>query len=101
MKKSLAEKRAAYRATFCGELPDPHPIGSIVLADLRSFCGIADNKALLKVSRASGMVDPHATIYNLGRVEVYLRIVKMLGLDVATQPNEEPSDDRSAATAEQ
>jgi hypothetical protein len=97
-KRSLAEKKAAYRATFCGELPTPHVNAEIVLADLRRLCWI--DRGGIAISSVDRHTDIYATMYRNGMRDVYLRIVKMIGLDATTQPEETP-DGGPPATAEQ
>lgn len=78
-KDSLRKKRLAYVRTFCGDREVPHLDGEAVLADLRKVCGLT--KPGIVVSTKSGMVDSHASIYQAGMRDVYLRIVGMLSID--------------------
>lgn len=94
---TLDEKRAAYQATFFGDFTTPHPAAQTVLADLKSFCGLT-RKSLLRVSPSDKHTDVPATFHQLGRIELYLRITAMLGLDGETQPNE-ATDERSESYA--
>lgn len=85
----------AYRLMFTGELGSVHPLGRLVLKDLRGFCGV--DKGGIVVSPVQRVTDPYATVYRAATRDVYLRISKMLGVDVTVEINEEPADGRSAA----
>lgn len=75
----LHERRLAYIQTFCGDGEVPHVAGAKVLADLKRFCRI--NRGGLVISPVSKMVDSHATAYQAGMRDVFLRIAEMLQFD--------------------
>ncbi|HQQ71499.1 MAG TPA: hypothetical protein PLL92_14470 [Alicycliphilus sp.] len=79
--RRLQRKRVAYSQTFRDGKGELHPNARIVLKDLRRAAGI--DKGGIVISPISRMVDPHATAYRAGQRDLYLRVVKMLGLDEA------------------
>lgn len=87
--RRLERKRVAYSKTFMGANGKPHMHAQTVLNDLRRVAGI--DKGGIVVSPISRMVDPHATAYRAGQRDMYLRVVKMLGLDGAV--TEDDNDD--------
>lgn len=93
MTKNILElihrKRAAYIQTFLDATGKPHQNAEIVLKDLRRVAGI--DKGGIVVSPISRTVDPMATAYRAGQRDMYLRMVKFLGLDGSAI--EEQSDD--------
>lgn len=93
----MNQRRLAYVRTFCGDGAKPHPEAEKVLADLRRFCGI--DRGGIVVSPVSRMVDPHATAYRAGQRDVYLRIIKFLGLSEAIEYTEEKLHDRPDTAA--
>lgn len=79
VKNKLFRRRQSYRHVFMSESGQMSPAGRIVLADLTKFCrGLTSTTV---VSQVSGMVDPYASGLAEGRREVWLRIMKELGLD--------------------
>lgn len=79
VKNKLFRRRQSYRHVFMAESGQMSPAGRIVLADLTKFCrGLTSTTV---VSQVSGMVDPYASGLAEGRREVWLRIMKELGLD--------------------
>lgn len=75
----LFRRRMSYKAIFLTDRGELSPAGRIVMADLTKFCrGLTSTTV---VSPTSGMVDPHASGLAEGRREVWLRIMKELGLD--------------------
>ena len=87
----IHRKRAAYTQTFLDAKGQPHRNADIILKDLRNVAGI--DKGGIVVSPISRTVDPMATAYRAGQRDMYLRIMKFLGLDGPAI--EEQSDDRS------
>jgi hypothetical protein len=85
----LHRKRLAYQRTFLAADGSPGPESDVVLRDLKRFCGI--NRGGLVVSPISRMTDSHATAYRAGQRDVYLRIVKYLGLDETALEDEHVS----------
>ena len=83
MTKNILEiihrKRAAYTQTFLDAKGQPHANAEIVLKDLRRVAGI--DKGGIVVSPITRTVDPLATAYRAGQRDIYLRVVKFLGLD--------------------
>jgi hypothetical protein len=75
----LKRKRLAYLRTLCDEGGKPHQEATIMLRDLKRFCGI--NKGGIVVSPVTRNVDSHATVYRAGMRDVYLRIAGMINLD--------------------
>jgi ABC-type uncharacterized transport system fused permease/ATPase subunit len=69
----LLKRRSFYRATF-----NTTP-GQVVLEDLRKFTRFGESP--LVVSTVRQQVDPIATAVQIGRQEVYSRIVHHLHLD--------------------
>jgi hypothetical protein len=79
VKNKLFRRRQSYRHVFMTESGSMSPAGRVVLADLTKFCrGLTSTTV---VSQVSGMVDPYASGLAEGRREVWLRIMKELGLD--------------------
>lgn len=76
---AIHRKRLAYIRTFCGDNGKVHVNGERVLADLKRFCGI--NRAGIVLSPVTRTVDSHATAYQAGLRDAFLRITKMLDLD--------------------
>lgn len=79
MGNKLFRRRMSYKALFLTERGDLSPAGKVVLADLTKFCRGMTSTTV--VSPVSGTVDPHASGLAEGRREVWLRIMKELGLD--------------------
>lgn len=77
--RCLVSPAPAYRLTFNGGLHKPHPPGQRVLEDLRRVARI--DQGGLVVSPVTRVVDSHASIYRAGMQDMYLRIVKFIGLD--------------------
>lgn len=75
----IFRRRMSYKALFLTEKGELSPAGKIVLADLTKFCRGMTSTTV--VSPTSGMVDSHASGLAEGRREVWLRIMKELGLD--------------------
>lgn len=67
-------RRSHYRATF-----KPGASTDAVLADLRRFCRFGETP--IAVSAVMQQVDPIATAKNIGRAEVFSRIVHFLHID--------------------
>jgi len=79
VKDKLFRRRTSYRHVFMSQQGGLSPAGKTVLADLTKFCrGLTSTTV---VSQVSGMVDPYASGLAEGRREVWLRIMKELGLD--------------------
>lgn len=64
----IINRRQAYRRVFEPANRDAR----VVLEDLRRFCGA--DRPITRVSPVSRVVDPHATLVQAGRFEVYQRI---------------------------
>lgn len=77
----LDRRRVAYSQLFFDANGKLSPNGQTVLADLRKAAGI--DKGGIVISPVSRMTDPYATAYRAGQRDLYLRIVKYLGLDGA------------------
>jgi len=75
----LHRKQLAYKQTFFNGNGDLHNNAHIVLKDLRRVSGI--DKGGIVISPVTRTVDPLATSYRAGQRDLYLRIVKYLGLD--------------------
>lgn len=82
-------KKVAYQRVFLGDDKRLTLSGSRVLADLKRLCGI--DRGGIVVSPITRTVDPYATAYRAGQRDVYLRIVKFLGLEEADV--EEPDNE--------
>jgi len=79
MHNRIFRRRMSYRHLFLDQKGQLNQAGRIVLADLTKFCrGLTSTTV---VSQVSGMVDPHASGLAEGRREVWLKIMKELGLD--------------------
>jgi hypothetical protein len=83
----ILRRRSFYRATFQSDA------GRHVLADLRRFCRYGESP--LVVSTARQQADPIATAVQIGRQEVFQRIVAHLHIDDAQllKLKEEANDD--------
>jgi hypothetical protein len=92
--------RLAYLRTFYGAADELHADAKLVLADLRRFCRI--NRGGLVISPKAGMVDPHATMYQAGLRDVYLRIIEFFDFDEsrAIQPEELSDAEPQTTTGE-
>ena len=77
--RRIMSRRNAWREVFRSEDGELKKSGIEVLADLQRFCH--DNRPTVKVSKATGMVDPIAMAIAEGRREVFLRIKEHLKLD--------------------
>ena len=84
LQKVIHRKRLAYVQTFMDARGQLHNNAHIVLADLRKVARM--DRGGIVVSPVTRTVDPLATAYLAGQRDMYLRIVKFLGLDGA--PNE-------------
>ena len=71
----ILRRRSHYRAVFHGDS------GRKVLADLRRFCGYGESP--LRVSTIRQQADPIATAVQIGRQEVFQRILAHLHVDDA------------------
>lgn len=71
----ILRRRSHYRATFQSDS------ARHVLADLRRFCGYGESP--LRVSTIRQQVDPIATAVQIGRQEVFQRIISHLHIDDA------------------
>lgn len=76
---AIHRKRLAYVRTFCGDNGRLHINGERVLADLKRFCGL--HRAGIVLSPVTRTVDSHATAYQAGLRDAFLRITKMLDLE--------------------
>lgn len=76
---TLFSPRELYRLTLRGALNQPHPAAQGVIDDLRKLAGI-DSGGLV-YSPVTRVVDSNATCYRAGLRDMYLRIVKFIGLD--------------------
>jgi hypothetical protein len=80
-RRRIYRKRLAYAQTFLDATGKTHPNADVVLADLRKVARM--DRGGIVVSPVTRTVDPLATAYLAGQRDVYLRIVKFLGLDGA------------------
>lgn len=79
LRDRLRRKQLAYQGIFLDGNNRLNPAAQIVLADLKRVAGI--NKGGIVISPVSRMVDSHATAYRAGQRDMWLRIMKMIGLD--------------------
>jgi hypothetical protein len=91
----LRKKKAAYERTFFGDFRKPHVDASVVLRDLKRFCGI--NRGGIVVSPITRMTDPYASAYRAGQRDVYLRIAQFLDLDETDIKEVDDHDNSSSA----
>jgi hypothetical protein len=77
--KQLFSRRHAWRERFRDENGALNAAARPILADLQRFCYAT--RPTIKVSPATGMVDPIAMAVCEGRREVFLRISEYLKLD--------------------
>jgi hypothetical protein len=86
LQQVIHRKRLAYLQTFKDARGQVHPNAAIVLADLRRVARI-DHGGIV-TSPITRTVDPLATTYLAGQRDMYLRIMKFLGLDGSTTEDE-------------
>jgi hypothetical protein len=86
LQQVIHRKRLAYGQTFKDAKGLVHPNAAIVLADLRKVARM--DRGGIVVSPITRTVDPMATMYLNGQRDMYLRIMKFLGLDGPTTEDE-------------
>ena len=95
VRDKIFRRRMSYRQLFLDQKGQLNQAGRIVLADLTKFCRGMTSTTV--VSQVSGMVDPHATGLAEGRREVWLKIMKELGVNPMQVMEAMREDDALAA----